>query len=269
MGGKTFSQDDIGRYIGRAEELGFNFVDTGECYRNHASERLIGGALQGKRERFVVATKFGHIGNIEDRVADWSFASIMASLDASLAALRTDYIDIFQAHLFDSRDSADFLENRNGICRALAAARAAGKIRAAGISLGDNELIEGAVEILKLAIEVFGVETAQVAYSRLHNEAEESVIPLARVSNLGLIARAPLAKGYLSTRFKPAKDYDAELLQRARGIIRAEVPAGVDSAEWAIAWCVRDPAIGVVVPGCSAIEQLDSTVRAAEVVRFL
>ncbi|TSC73249.1 MAG: hypothetical protein G01um101470_206, partial [Parcubacteria group bacterium Gr01-1014_70] len=80
------------------------------------------------------------------------------------------------------------------------------------------------------------------------------------------IARVPLAKGYLSTHFKPTnKVLGGNYLIEAEMVKMYELPKGVDLAEWAIAWCLKNPIITSVVPGCSAPEQIDSTVRASTI----
>src|SRR5213082_1892191 len=96
--GKTFTQDEATAMLAKARELGINLVDTAECYGDHVSESLIGGAIAGgaagRRDEWVIATKFGHTyhGHMQ-RTDDRSAADMTKQLDASLKALRTDYLD--------------------------------------------------------------------------------------------------------------------------------------------------------------------------------
>ncbi len=97
--GKDFEQKEVDAILYKAKELGINFIDTAECYGDHLSESLIGQAIQKEREEWIVATKFGHQfhGNFE-RSSHWSAEAVVKQLDASLKALQTDYIDLYQFH---------------------------------------------------------------------------------------------------------------------------------------------------------------------------
>ena len=263
MGGKFFTVSDIRAILQKAEKVGMNFIDTGECYFFHAAERLIGEALGTKRKKFVVATKFGHKSEPGKIAAAWSGEAVKKQLDDSLRALRTDYIDVYQAHINSKEDLKNVREYFLEIKSALLDAKKSGKIRSVGICLGDNELFDQSGNILAEAIKKLGVEVVQTVYNRLDREAEEKVLPLAEKFGLGVITRVPLAKGYLSSRFKPTnKNFDGKKMALVEKIKEKELPKGADMAEWAIAWCFKNPLISSVVPGCSAREQIDSTVRA-------
>src|SRR5438132_9142567 len=101
--GKEFSQGEVDQILSRAQQLGINLIDTAECYGDHTSESLIGSAIAGgtvgRREDWIIATKFGHTfhGHL-DRTDDRSAADAQRQLEASLKALRTDYIDLYQYH---------------------------------------------------------------------------------------------------------------------------------------------------------------------------
>ena len=107
--GRRFTQPEVDRLLGRAYELGVNLVDTAECYGDHLAEALIGGAIHTQRDDWVVATKFGHRFHPEAleqgggsptplRSEHWSPAEVVAQLEASLRALRTDHVDLYQMH---------------------------------------------------------------------------------------------------------------------------------------------------------------------------
>ena len=97
--GKEFTQDEVDAMFDRARELGLNLIDTAECYGDHTSERLIGGAIHRDREKWVLATKFGHrfTGHMK-RSDERSPKDAVEQLEASLKALRTDYVDLLQYH---------------------------------------------------------------------------------------------------------------------------------------------------------------------------
>src|SRR3954447_20833025 len=97
--GKDFTQDEVDRMLRRARDLGINLMDTAECYGDHLSESLIGNAIRGDRESWVIATKFGHkFHGYMNRTEPRSAADVRVQLEDSLRALRTDYIDIYQYH---------------------------------------------------------------------------------------------------------------------------------------------------------------------------
>lgn len=264
MGGKFLSVSDARAILKKAEKAGINFIDTGECYFFHAAERLIGEALGRERDRFIIATKFGHRSAPSGPVAAWTGEEIKISLENSLKALKTDWIDIYQAHINSRDDLKIFRQNISEVNAVLEKAKDDGKVRSIGVSLGDDQLFDKSGEILAEAVKNLNVQVAQVVYNRLNRLAEENILPLAKKSNLGVIVRGPLAKGYLSSRFKPTnKNYDSAGLAEVEKVRRSELPAGIDLAEWAIAWCLKTPLVSTVVPGCTAPEQVDSTVRAA------
>jgi len=119
----------------------------------------------------------------------------------------------------------------------------------------------------------------QVLYNRLERKAEAGVLPSCQRQNLGVFARVPLASGYLTGKYRPGATFPAndfrssqkpeevaEKLREVEKIGREEVPAGVPLARWALAWCLRHPAVTAVIPGCKSAEQVEENARAAELV---
>ena len=264
MGGRYFSLGEVHSFVGHAAELGMNFIDTGECYRNHGAERLIGEAILARRENWIIATKFGHENAGDKNVSCYSRESLEKQLYTSLQALGTAYVDLYQVHINTPEDGPHFLRSIDAVAAFLEDEKKNGRIRHAGICLGDNELFDERGELFEAAAEKIPFGAVQVAYNRLDRAAESRVIPLAKRLGLGIIVRAPLAKGYLSSRFRPEKDFDVARMKMAEKVKSDEVPTGMDLAEWAIGWCLRDGAVATVIPGCSAIGQLDSTAAAIE-----
>lgn len=132
--GRAFSQQEVDQLLGRSKELGINLIDTAECYGDHLSESLVGGAIKGGREDWLVATKFGHKfhGNFE-RTDHWSPSEVVDQLDASLKALNTDYVDLYQFH-----SGSDEVFDQSELWQVLNDQVRAGKIRHLGISIGSN-----------------------------------------------------------------------------------------------------------------------------------
>jgi len=266
--GVTYTQEEANAVLHRAKEVGINLIDTAECYGDHLSERLIGEFLkQDKREDWVLATKFGHHFNgLFERDQLWSAADVKKQLEDSLRALQTDYIDLYQFH-----SGTDEAFDNDELWTMLDKEVQAGKIRHLGISIGSNDNLhqtEAATKVNASAI--------QVVYNRLDRAPEQRVFPSCIEQNLGVLARVPLASGYLSGKYKPdaafvATDvrsrHDAEQrrakLEEVERIQANEVPAGMDMAQWALAWCLRHDAVTCVIPGCKTPEQVDANAAAA------
>ncbi len=269
--GKNFRQDEVDAMLARGAELGINLVDTAECYGDHVSERLVGGATHRQRDKWIIATKFGHrfSGHMQ-RSDERSPADVQKQLEASLKALRSDYIDIYQYH--SVRDSEFFNE---GVWKVLFEAKKAGKIRHIGNSISSNIDPRKQGEASTPA----QVEVLQVLYNRLDLRPEGTVFPIAREQDLGVLARVPLASGFLSGKYKPgAKFAEGDVrhdqkqeeiekkLKEVERIAREEVPPGVPMAHWALAWCLKNQAVTAVIPGCKDVGQVQSNAKAAELV---
>jgi len=266
--GKSYTQEEVDGILAAAKDAGINLIDTAECYGDHLSESLIGKAIQHQRQDWILATKFGHkFHGHMDRTPHWSPQDVLQQLEDSLKALRTDYIDLYQFHsgsdeCFDQDDLWTMLEKQVQ----------AGKIRHLGISIGSNDNLHQTDAASRVNASVI-----QVVYNRLDRKPEERVFPSCERQNLGVLARVPLASGYLSGKYKPGAQFEAndvrnrhdqeqrdEKLRLVEQIRRTEVPAGVSMAEWALAWCLQHPAVTCVIPGCKDVEQVQSNARAAE-----
>ena len=132
--GQAFTPQEVKRLLGRARELGINLIDTAECYGDHLSESLIGQAIEQEREAWIIATKFGHKfpGNFE-RIDQWSPQEVLQQLEASLKALRTETIDLYQFHSGNDKVFA-----QDELWTMLNRQIQAGKIRHLGISLSSR-----------------------------------------------------------------------------------------------------------------------------------
>jgi myo-inositol catabolism protein IolS len=267
--GKDFTQKEVDEILDKAKEMGINLIDTAECYGDHLSEKFIGNYLKNqKREDWIVATKFGHhFHESFTRTNHWSAEEVVKQLDDSLRALQTDYVDIYQFH----SGGNDVFQNEE-LWTALDKQIEAGKIRHLGISIGSNENIYQT----DLATEV-NASVIQVVYNRLNRKPEEQVFPSCERQNLGVLARVPLASGYLSGKYKPGAVFDQndvrnnheqsevfKQLKLVEEIGRNEVPEGVNMAQWALAWCLKHPAVTSVIPGCKNVEQVELNARAAD-----
>jgi len=270
--GKQFAVDEVAGMLARARELGINLLDTAECYGpGHLSESLIGQALAklGGRDQWVIASKFGHsFTGFLKRSDERSVADVKKQLDDSLKALGTHQIDLYQYH--SVRDEEFFNED---LWKFLEDAKRAGKIRHIGNSISGNIDPAPQAEGSQKA----SVEVLQLVYNRLERKPEASAFPIATRLNLGVLARVPLASGYLSGKYQPgatfaAGDYRStqdeakkdKMLAQAQKIAREEVPAGVEMAQWALAWCLKNDAVTAVIPGCKNVAQVEGNAKAVE-----
>src|SRR5476651_149646 len=268
--GVNFSQVQVDAILDTAAECGINLIDTAECYGpDHLSEKLIGDYLSRRdRSRWVVATKFGHhFKSFMNRDDDFSIAGVSAQLDRSLKALRAETIDLYQFHsgsdeIFQNQELWDFLAGQ----------KRAGKIRHLGASI-----LQSGSELQAREAAKFGVETLQVFYNRLDCRAEEIYFPHAQKNNLGILARVPLASGLLSGKYKSGVSFDTNDvrftfehtklkhdLAEVERLQKEEVPPGMPMAKWAMAWCLKNPVVSALIPGCKNSEQVRANAEAAE-----
>lgn len=268
--GINFQQKAVDDIFRTAKECGINLIDTAECYGDHLSESLIGNAIAQDRDDWFLATKFGHhfcqnFQRTENRTA----ADVTKQLEDSLKALKTDVIDLYQYHSWaDDEVFADDVQ------AALLKAKDQGKVR----FLGNSVRTKGDTTPQIRQSESMSIDAIQIVFNRLQREPEQGAFEICQQQNLGVMARVPLASGYLSGKYKPGHQFektevrgnrdgqeerDACLIQAA-AIQKEEVPEGVDMAQWAIAWCLKHPAVDCVVPGVKNADQVRSNAAAVE-----
>ncbi|GIO87680.1 aldo/keto reductase [Paenibacillus faecis] len=269
--GLQFTQKEVDAILDKGQELGINLIDTAECYGDHLSESFIGDYLsRRKREDWIVATKFGHHFHERFTRSDkFGAKDVLEQLDGSLKALKTDYIDLYQFH-----SGPDEAFDNDELWTALDKQVQAGKIRHLGTSIGSNDNLHQTEASTKVNSQVI-----QVVYNRLDRTPEQRVFPSCERQDLGVLARVPLASGYLSGKYKPGAVFDStdvrhrhdpestrQKLEEVERIAREEVPESVDMARWALAWCLRHPAVSAVIPGCKNPAQVEANASAAELV---
>ncbi|MEK4508478.1 aldo/keto reductase [Paenibacillus sp. FSL K6-2524] len=269
--GQQFGQHEVDAILDKGQELGINLIDTAECYGDHLSESFIGNYIsRRKREDWIIATKFGHHFHERFTRTDvFGAKEVIQQLDASLKALNTEYIDLYQFH-----SGPDVVFDNDELWSTLDKQIAAGKIRHLGTSIGSNDNLHQTDASTEVNSQVI-----QVVYNRLDRVPENRVFPSCERQDLGVLARVPLASGYLSGKYKPGAHFDNTdvrhrhdpestrlKLQEVEKIKRDEVPEGVNMAQWALAWCLRHPAVSAVIPGCKNPAQVESNASAAELV---
>lgn len=270
--GKAFTQKDVDEIFRVAEENGINLVDTAECYGDHLAEKLVGTALQGKRARWVIATKFGHqFHGFQKRTRDFTPAAVQEQIEGSLQALQTDYIDVYQMH---SPLDPEF--DNDDLWKMISRQVKAGKIRYFGLSLSRQIDQEARARQVRRALE-YGASVIQLMYNRLFRTPEEKILPFCQENELGVFARVPLASGVLTGKYAPGAAFpkndlrsgrdQAVLQQQLREVekIKAnEVPSGTNMAVWSLAWCLRHSAVSCVIPGCKNPKQVVANASASK-----
>jgi len=268
---KNFTQTEANLLLARAKDRGINLIDTAECYGDGLSESLIGGFLKGNRSDWVVATKFGHkFHALFERTQHFSASDVLGQLEDSLRNLRTGHVDIYQFH-----SGADEVFDNQELWGALNKQVKAGKIRFLGVSIGSNDNLHQTEAAMAV-----GASVIQVVYNRLDRKPEERVLAACERQDLGVLARVPLASGFLSGKFKAgdensfgsddvrghwwSKERIVEAILNVEEIKTKEMPKGAEMAPWALAWCLRHTAVSAVIPGMKTVLQVDSNARAAD-----
>jgi aryl-alcohol dehydrogenase (NADP+) len=243
------------------------------------TEQILGRWLKGKRDRFVVATKCFFPMGEGPRDRGNSRRHIVASIEASLSRLQTDYIDLYQVHAFDPETPLE------ETLRALDDATRSGKIRYAGCSnFLAWEMAKAASAADRLGQE--GFVCTQPRYNALHRDIELDLLPLCADRGIGVIVFNPLAGGLLTGKHAPGKPPQpgsrfSEALESTAAVHRrrywheaflaavAELDAFFKKrdkrlATAAVAWVLRRPELTAAIVGASRLEQLDATLAASE-----
>jgi len=256
--------------IHRAIELGVGFLDTADMYGTGHNEELVGRALKGRRERVVLATKFGNV-----RGPGGSFAGVdgrpeyvRSACEASLQRLGVEVIDLYYQHRVDPKTP---IEDTVG---AMAELVRQGKVRHLGLS-------EAAPETIRRAQKVHPIAALQTEYSLWSRDPEAEILPTVRELGIGFVAYSPLGRGFLTGRFTRFEDFDptdfrrnsprfqGENFQRNLVLVR-EVQAmarekGCTPAQLALAWVLARGEDIVPIPGTKQRRYLEENFGALEV----
>jgi aryl-alcohol dehydrogenase-like predicted oxidoreductase len=255
----------------RALELGINFLDSADSYGPHHNEALIGKFLAGRRERVIVATKFGFVRSSDPDapVIDNSPDYIRRACEGSLRRLGVETLDLYYAHRIDP---ARPIEETVG---AMAELVRAGKVRALGLS-------EVSAQTLRRAAAVHPIAALQSEYSLWARDVEREVLPTCRELGVSFVAFAPLGRGFLTGTVADgatlaADDYRRQL-PRFQGsaaqhnlalVAQLEAVArelGCSAAQLALAWLIaRSPEV-IPIPGTRRMRRLEENAAAANIV---
>jgi aryl-alcohol dehydrogenase-like predicted oxidoreductase len=253
----------------RAVELGINLIDTSDAYGFGKNEELVGRALQGFRDKVILATKFGNIRHPDGRTAvDGRPEYVIAACEASLRRLGTSVIDLYYIHRVDPTVP---VEDTVG---AMARLVEEGKVRALGIS-------EAGVETLRRAHATHPIAALQTEYSLWTRDAEQDLIPTCEELGIGYVAYAPLGRGFLTgtiegpdslgpnDRRKDMPRFQGENLKRNLALLDTVRAVAAREhctpAQVAIAWLLAQRDFIVPLPGTKQRRWLEENVAAADI----
>ena len=258
--------------VKRALDVGINFIDTANIYGRGAAEVLLAEALAGvDRKSYVLATKLFFPMTATDQ--GLSRAQILKQLDASLARLKTDYVDLYQCHRYDAKTPLE------ETMTALSDVVRQGKVRYIGFS-------EWPAAKIKAAVEMAGVEkfvSSQPQYSLLWRQPEAEVFPVSAANGISQIVWSPLAQGVLTGKYKPGVAVPADsraasasmgsmfdpaflsrpVLDAVAHMAPLAAKAGLTLAQFALAWVLREPNVSSAIIGATRVEQVDENAAAS------
>ncbi len=267
----TADEEESIATIHRAIELGIDFLDTADMYGPFTNEKLVGKAVQGRRDEVVLATKFGN-----ERREDGSWVGVNGkpeyvreACDASLERLGVETIDLYYQHRVDPEVP---IEETVGAMKELVEA---GKVRYLGLS-------EAAPETIRKGHEVHPISALQTEYSLFTREVEDEILPTLRELGIGFVAYSPLGRGFLTGRWRSIEDMPEEDTRTARfprfqeenfrknleladKIREISDENGISPGQLALAWLLRQGDDIVPIPGTKRRERLEENAAAADV----
>jgi aryl-alcohol dehydrogenase-like predicted oxidoreductase len=257
--------------IHRALDLGLNFLDTADMYGPYKNEELVGRAIKGKRDKIVLATKFGIVrdpANPSVRGVNGKPDYIRRSCEGSLKRLGVETIDLYYQHRVDP---ATPIEETVG---AMAELVREGKIRHIGLS-------EASPQTLRRAVKIHPITALQTEYSLWTRDPEDEILAACRELGVGFVAYSPLGRGFLTgqfTRFEdfPADDYrrfsprfqgenfqkNLDLVRRVEEIAKEK---RIKPSQLALAWVLAQDKNIVPIPGTKRRKYLEENIAAIEV----
>jgi aryl-alcohol dehydrogenase-like predicted oxidoreductase len=272
--GETDEQESIAT-IQRALELGIDFIDTAQIYGPLTNEELVGRAIKGKREEYVIATKMqrnldgvvpGDISTIGE--IDGSAENVRKTIDGSLERLGVEQIDLYYLHRVDPKVE---IEETVG---AMAELVEAGKVHHLGLS-------EAAPETIRRAHAVHPITALQTEYSVFARQPEAEILPTCRELGIGFVAYSPLGRGFLSGRFASPDELAEDDFRRTQPRFQGEnleanmrivaklreiaEEKDVTPAQLALAWVLAQGEDIVPIPGTKRRKYLEENAAAADV----
>jgi aryl-alcohol dehydrogenase-like predicted oxidoreductase len=257
--------------INRALELGINFLDTSDVYGPFINEELVGRAIKGRRDQFVIATKFGIVRDPKNptmRGFNGKPEYVRQSCEASLRRLGVDTIDLYYQHRVDTATPIE------DTVRAMADLVKEGKVRYLGLS-------EAKPATLRRAFTVHPIAALQTEYSLWTRDPEDEILATCRELGIGFVAYSPLGRGFLTGQFKRFEDLAPDDYRRAsprfqgenfqknldllRKVEEMAKEKGCTPSQLALAWILSQGEDIVPIPGTKRRKYLDENVAALDV----
>ena len=271
--GRKVDQATVNEVIDCAVDLGINFIDTADVYASGDSESLLGNALKGKWDKFVVATKGYNATGDGTNDKGSSRYHLINAVEASLRRLQSDHIDLYQMHRWDVHTPIEeTMRTLNDLVRS-------GKVRYIGASAYASWQLAQA----NLLADMRGwapFVTVQSHYHMLERHVEKEVIPYCQASSIGFIPYFPLAGGFLTGKYKRGQGAPAgsrgENSAYVQGYMTDENYTKVEKlsawaeehdhsmAELAHAWLLAQPQVCSVISGLSKVSQVQANAKAAD-----
>lgn len=273
---KTGSTDVAGarRQLDLCLDAGVNIVDTANVYSRGRSEEILGEALEGRRNRLLVATKARFPMGDGPNDEGLSRQHLIAECEASLRRLRTDHIDLYQLHEWDGLTPLDeTMEALDTLVRT-------GKVRYVGASNFSGWHLMKAMETARAGGTV-PLVSQQIYYSLQAREAENELVPISIDQGLGILVWSPLAGGLLSGKYRrgqgvpegsrhfqnwgePPVHDEPKLYDTIEVLVSIAEARGVSAAQVALAWLLGRPAVTSLVIGARTEAQLTANLKAAD-----
>jgi aryl-alcohol dehydrogenase-like predicted oxidoreductase len=256
--------------IHRALDLGIDFLDTADAYGPFTNERLVGQAIQGRRDHVIVATKFGHERTEDGRLLGINGRPeyVRRACVASLRRLGVDHIDLYYQHRVDRSVP---IEETVGAMGDLVRQ---GKVRYVGLS-------EAAPQTIRRAHREAPITALQTEYSLWSRDPEDELLPTCRELGIGFVAYSPLGRGFLTGRFRTIDDLPPDDIRRSHPRFQGEnfqenldLVARVEDlarrtkctpSQLALAWVLAQGQDVVPIPGTKQRRYLEENLRALEV----
>ena len=257
--------------IHRAIELGVTFFDTADVYGPFKNEELVGRAIKGKREKLIIATKFGIVRDPENpkaRGVNGTPDYIRKSCESSLRRLETDYIDLYYQHRVDPNTPIE--ETVGGLAELVKE----GKIRHIGLS-------EASVKTIRRAAKVHAITALQTEYSLWSRDPEDGILATCRELGIGFVAYSPLGRGFLTGQIKRFEDLAPDDFRRGVDRFRGEnfqknvdlvtkvediaKQKGCTASQLALAWVLAQGDDIVPIPGTRRSTRLEENLKSVDV----
>jgi aryl-alcohol dehydrogenase-like predicted oxidoreductase len=261
--------------VNKAFEVGINFIDTANVYSRGGAEEFLGGVLASRRrDSYILGTKLYFPMNGDQGL---SRGQVLKQIDASLTRLRTDYVDLYQCHRYDSDTPLE------ETMEALTEVVRQGKARYLGFSEWTADQIGASLDLSATrGLEKFS--SSQPQYSILYRIPEREVIALCRENEISQLVFSPLAQGALTGKYKPGEDpprgtraasqqmgwsmdrfRDDDVLEAVQRLVPIAEGLGITMAQLALAWALREDNVASAIIGASRPEQVEDNAAASGV----